>query len=95
MPPRTRLLFAALTLVLFFVAAVPLYGELARRTDIWWTPHTMLVPLTESTDRVEIYSRGKPLAALLQAGQLPWPGQARSRHAAELVGLAVPPSAAT
>jgi hypothetical protein len=70
MPPRTRLLFAALTLVLFFVAAVPLYGELARRTDIWWTPHSMLVPLTESTDRVEIYSRGKPLAALLQAGQL-------------------------
>jgi hypothetical protein len=30
----------------------------------------MLVPLAESTDRVEIYARGKPLAALLQAGQL-------------------------
>ena len=30
----------------------------------------MAVPFTESTDRVEIYARGKPLAALLQAGQL-------------------------
>jgi predicted xylose isomerase-like sugar epimerase len=30
----------------------------------------MLVPLAESTDRVEIYARGKPLAALLQAGKL-------------------------
>ena len=70
MPPRIRLVFAALTLVFFFVAAIPLYGELARRSDIWWTPRTMLVPLSESADRVEIYSRDKPLAALLQAGQL-------------------------
>jgi len=70
MPPRMRLMFAALSLVLFFVAAVPLYGELSRRRDIWWTPHAMLVPLAESKDRVEIYAHGKPLAALLQAGQL-------------------------
>lgn len=70
MPPRNRLVFATLSLFLFFVAAVPLYGELSRRSDIWWTPHAMLVPLAESTDRVEIYARGKPLAALLQAGQL-------------------------
>jgi hypothetical protein len=70
MPPRIRLVFMVLSLVLFFVAAVPLYGALFRRSDIWWTPHAMLVPLAESTDRVEIYARGKPLAALLQAGQL-------------------------
>jgi predicted xylose isomerase-like sugar epimerase len=70
MPPRIRLVFTSLSLVLFFVAAVPLYGALFRRSDIWWTPHAMLVPLAESTDRVEIYARGKPLAALLQAGQL-------------------------
>jgi predicted xylose isomerase-like sugar epimerase len=30
----------------------------------------MLVPLAEGGDRVEIYARGKPLAALLEAGQL-------------------------
>jgi hypothetical protein len=70
MPPRIRLFFAALSLILFFVAAIPLYGELSRRSDIWWTPHAMLVPLAESKERVEIYARGKPLAALLQAGQL-------------------------
>ena len=70
MPPRIRLFFATLSLVLFFVAAVPLYGEFSRRSDIWWTPQTVLVPLTESKHRVEIYARGKPLAALLLAGQL-------------------------
>ena len=70
MPSRTRLVFAALSLVFFFVAAAPLYRELARRSDIWWTPRTMLVPLAETRDRVEIYTRGKPLAALLQAGNL-------------------------
>src|SRR5207245_3777836 len=70
MPPRIRLVFSALILVFFLMAAVPLYRELSRRSDIWWTPHAMVVPFTESTDRVEIYARGKPLAALLQAGQL-------------------------
>ena len=70
MPPRIRLVFATLSLVFFCVAAAPLYGELSRRSDIWWTPHAMLVPLAESKDRVEIYARGKPLATLLSAGQL-------------------------
>lgn len=70
MPPRIRLVFTTLSLALFFIAAVSLYRELAQRSDIWWTPHTMLVPFPESTDRVEIYARGKPLAALLKAGQL-------------------------
>src|SRR2546428_292112 len=84
MPPRIRLLFSTLNLALFLVAAVPLYGELSRRSDIWWTPHAMLVPLAESQDRVEVYVHGKPLAALLQAGQLrtseggsPWIVKAR------------------
>jgi hypothetical protein len=70
MPPRMRLLFSTFSVTLFFVAAVPLYGELSRRSDISWTPHAMLVPLAESKDRVEIYARGRPLVALLEAGQL-------------------------
>ena len=69
MPPRIRL-FSILSISLFFVAAVPLYQELSRRDDIWWTPYTMLVPLADSKDRVEIYVRGRPLAALVQAGHL-------------------------
>jgi len=70
MPPRIRFLFATLMFTLFFVAAVPLYREVSRRRDIWWTPRTMLIPLAESTDRVEIYARGQPLTTLLQAGQV-------------------------
>ena len=70
MPPRIRFLFSTMSVTLFFVAAVPLYQELSRRSDIWWTPRTMLVPLAESADRVEIYARGRPLGALLQAGQV-------------------------
>jgi hypothetical protein len=65
-----RFLFSTMMLALFFVAAVPLYRELSRRPDIWWTPRTMLIPLAESTDRVEIYALGQPLTALLQAGQV-------------------------
>jgi len=70
MPPRIRFLFSTMSVTLFFVAAVPLYQELSRRSDIWWTPRAMLVPLAESADRVEIYIRGRPLAALLQTGQI-------------------------
>jgi hypothetical protein len=70
MPPRVRFFFAAMTATFFFIAALPLYRELSRRRDIWWTPPTMAVPLTESMDRVEIYAHGEPLAALLKAGQV-------------------------
>jgi hypothetical protein len=70
MPPRIRLLFSAMMVTLFLVAAVPLYTELSRRSDIWWTPRSMLVPLAESADRVEIYARGRLLAALLETGQI-------------------------
>jgi hypothetical protein len=70
MPPRMRFLFSTMLLALFFVAAVPLYRELSRPPDIWWTPRTMLIPLPESADRVEIYALGQPLTALLRAGQV-------------------------
>ena len=70
MPPRVRFLFLTMNVTLFFVAAVPLYRELSRPKDIWWTPRAMLVPLAESADRVEIYARGRPLTGLLQAGQI-------------------------
>ncbi len=70
MPPRIRLFFSSLTGVLLLIPAIALYRELSQRSDIWWTPSAMLVPLTESRDRVEIYAQGKPLGALLEAGQL-------------------------
>jgi len=52
------------------MAAVPLYRELSRPADIWWTPRTMLVPLARSQDRVEIYARGKLLPSLLETGEV-------------------------
>ena len=70
MPGRIRLLFSSLSLTLLLLAAIPLYREFSQRTDIWWTPQAMLVPLAESGDRVEIYARGKPLVPQLQAGRL-------------------------
>ena len=70
MPGRLRLLYSTLSLTFFFLAAAPIYRELARPSDIWWTPPTMLVSLAESKDRVEIYVRRRPLAALLEARQL-------------------------
>lgn len=70
MPTRVRLFFSIFSVALFLIATAPLYRELSRAKDIWWTPHTMLVPLPRSQDRVEIYLRGKPLATLIEAGQL-------------------------
>ena len=70
MPPRMRRLYAAFCLTPFLIAALPIYRELSRRSDIWWTPVSLLAPLPDSKDRVEVYVRREPLAALLQAGQL-------------------------
>jgi len=70
MPPRLRLFYSGLTLGLLLIPAVALYSELARRSDIWWTPPAMASTLGDSRDRVEIYAGNKPLAAWLTAQQL-------------------------
>ncbi len=70
MPPHLRLFYSALTGVLLLIPALALYRELSRRSDIWWTPPTMALSLTESQDRVQLYARGRPLGALLDAKQL-------------------------
>ncbi len=74
MPRRLRLFFSTLTATLLLIPALALYRELSRRPDIWWTPPAMALSLTQSHDRVEIYARGKPLDALLEARQL-WIGE--------------------
>ena len=70
MPRRIRLFFGAFSLFLLFGAAMPLYRYWTQPKDIWWTPHSLLVPLAESSDRVEIYVRDEPLDALIRAGRL-------------------------
>lgn len=70
MPGRVRIVFTFLSLSVFLLAALPIVRELTRREGIWWTPRTMLVPVAESGNRVEIYVHGQPFASLLQAGQV-------------------------
>ena len=70
MPLRLRLFFSALTGSLLLIPALALYRELSGRPDIWWTPLPMALSISESQDRVQIFVRGKPLAALLEARQL-------------------------
>ena len=41
MPPRIRVFFSAILIVLFLIPALALYRELSQRADIWWTPQTM------------------------------------------------------
>jgi hypothetical protein len=70
MPLRIRLLYVSMSLTFVFLAGAPIYRELTRSKDIWWTPRTMMVPLAQSGDRVEIYVAGKPLGEVLQAGEV-------------------------
>ena len=70
MPPRMRRLLSTLSVTCLLLAALPIYRELSRRSDIWWTPLAMLVPFTDGTDRVEVYVRGEPLTALLHVGRV-------------------------
>ena len=70
MPPRARMTLATMSVVFFLIPAVALYSELSKRSDIWWTPLPLAVPLTESTDRIQVLVRAKPLESLLDAGAL-------------------------
>jgi hypothetical protein len=78
MPPRLRRLYATFSVTFFLISALPIFRELSRRRDIWWTPFSMLVPLADSKDRAEVYVRREPLAALIQAGRLRMEDNGRS-----------------
>lgn len=70
MPPRMRFMYAALMFSLLMMGAIPLLQEMMRPRNIWWTPQTMMVPLAQASDRVEIYARDETLGSLLQMGRL-------------------------
>ena len=54
----------------FLNSTFRVYGFLHERSDIWWTPLAMLVPLGASQDRVAVYVHGNELQDLLGAGRL-------------------------
>jgi len=70
MPPRLRVFYSLLTAALLLIPIVALYSELARRSDIWWTPPALALSLTESKDRVQIFAEGRPLETLLEQKQV-------------------------
>jgi hypothetical protein len=74
-------------LVFLTTSSVRLYSYLTERRDIWWTPPTLLVPLTESADRVQILVRGTALQDLLGAGRLRLAAPGPATLAAADVGL--------
>lgn len=70
MPPRVRTTFVVMLLALLLIPAVPLIRELSRPSDIWWTPKTLAVSLSESAKRVEVLVRGRSLRPLVDEGQI-------------------------
>jgi hypothetical protein len=69
-----------LSVVFVLLSVMPLVRHFTERTDIWWTPLPLAVPLAETADRVEVYVRGRILEEHLHAGTLTLtgvPGPAR------------------
>ena len=70
MPPRLRLFYSGLIVMLLLIPAVTLYREWSRPSDIWWTPLPLALSLADSRDRVEIYVNGQQLGTLLDQHRL-------------------------
>ena len=69
--PRMMVVYSFIFSGMLLLGSVPrLVGFMLERSDIWWTPKAMAVPLAESGDRVEIYVRGTMLQRLLDTGQV-------------------------
>lgn len=67
---HARKLWLALGIVVLLIPASHLFRFFTQRSDIWWTPKALAVPLAETTDRVEIYVQEQPLQEQLNAQRL-------------------------
>jgi len=54
--------------MLLLMSVPRLAAFLGQRSDIWWTPQALAVPLHEGEDRVQIYVGGTPLQELVASG---------------------------
>ena len=70
MPPRVRTNLVVILVVLLLIPVLTLFRELARPSDIWWTPKPLAVSLSQSANRVEVIVRGRSLRPLVDGGQL-------------------------
>jgi hypothetical protein len=67
---HARKVWPVLGIVVLLIPASQLFRFFTQRSDIWWTPKPLAMPLAESTDRVEIYVRGELLQEQLRAQRL-------------------------
>jgi hypothetical protein len=65
-----RYLLIVLPAVFLLTSAARLYGFFHERSDIWWTPRAMSVPLEAGHHRVTVYVRGNELDDLVAKGRL-------------------------
>ncbi len=67
---RARRLWMVFGIVFLLIPASHLFRFFTQRSDIWWTPKPLAVPLAESLDRAEIYVRGQLLQEQLRGRRL-------------------------
>ncbi len=64
---RARKFWLTFGIVILAIPASHVFRFFTQRSDIWWTPKALAVPLAESADRVEIYVQGQLLQEQLAA----------------------------
>ena len=67
---RSQIYLLAFGGMIFLLSALQLVTFFAQPSDIWWTPKALSVPLTDASDRVEVYVRDTPLQDLIGAGRI-------------------------
>jgi hypothetical protein len=65
-----RYLLLGLPALFLFTSGARLYTFFQQRSDIWWTPAGMSIPLEAAQHRVRVYLRGNELDNLLAKRQL-------------------------
>jgi hypothetical protein len=56
--------------IFFLISALQIMRFLGQSADIWWTPRGLALPLSEASDRVEVYVRDVALQRLLETGRV-------------------------
>lgn len=64
---RARGSWLVFGVVILAISAGGLLRFFTQRSDIWWTPPPLAVPLAQSADRVQIYVQGRLLQEQLAA----------------------------
>lgn len=58
--PKSGFLIAGI--IIFFVFGGSLFILLVQRSDIWWTPTSMMGSISDTSEQVTVYIKDKPLS---------------------------------